>query len=258
MDIFQRTELLLGPRYIGRAAQTRVILFGVGGVGSWCAEMLIRSGIGHLTMVDSDRIASSNINRQLPATSRTVGKIKVEVLKERLLEINPKAEIVDLHTIYSKENSDQFGLDTFDYVLDCIDSLEHKVHLLREAAATKAAVFSSMGAALKTDPTGVQVAEFWNVKGCRLAASVRKHVKRQGGLAKKVYCVFSEELHNNKGEAFTYIPNEPQVDIDPTLSQDNWSNKKAAINGTVSYMPALFGLTLAGLVTKDISAKVDA
>lgn len=258
MNIFQRTELLLGPEYISRAAQTRVILFGVGGVGSWCAEMLIRSGIGHLTMVDSDRIAPSNINRQLPATTRTVGRVKVEVLKERLLEINPQAEIVGLHTIYSKESAESFALETFDYVIDCIDSLEHKVHLLCKAAETKAVVFSSMGAALKTDPTKVQVAEFWKVKGCRLAAAVRGRVKKQGGLNNKVYCVFSEELKQNSVFVETDGFTETQVDLDPTLSQDNWSKKKAAINGTVSYMPALFGLTLAGLVTKDIESKVDA
>ncbi len=140
-DIFQRTELLLGSNRMEKISQIRVILFGVGGVGSWCAESLVRSGIRHLTIVDSDRVAGSNINRQLMATTKTVGKVKVDILKERLLEINPDAEIVALQKIYSKESSGSFHLEQYDYIIDAIDSLENKVYLIQTATKTDA-VFS--------------------------------------------------------------------------------------------------------------------
>ena len=135
-----------------RIASTRVIIFGVGGVGSWCAESLVRSGIMHITIVDSDRVCASNINRQLMATTKTVGMVKVDVLKERLLEINPAAQITALQQIYCAETSDSFQLNSFDYIIDAIDSLENKADLIRTATKTSAVLFSSMGAALKMNP----------------------------------------------------------------------------------------------------------
>lgn len=256
MNIFQRTELLLGKTYIERASQTRVILFGVGGVGSWCAEMLIRAGIGHLTMVDSDRIGVSNINRQLQASTKTVGQVKVEVLKARLQEINPKAEIIALQEIYSAENCASFHLESFDFIIDAIDSFENKVHLIQEACKTKATLYSSMGAALRTDPTKIKVADFWEVKGCRLAAAVRKKIKKTGELPKKFKCVFSEEVLQNRGELFSSVKefgDEKTNPGNPELVNHNWNTKKGKINGTVSYMPAMYGMTIAGLVTQEIN-----
>ena len=150
-------------------SKKRVIIFGVGGVGSWCAESLVRSGISHLTIVDSDRICVTNVNRQLQATSKTVGLVKVNVLKDRLLEINPQAEIEAIQEIYSAENDPMFHLEEYDYIIDAIDSLENKVHLILRATECPGKFFSAMGAALKIDPTQVQVADFWKVHGCPLA-----------------------------------------------------------------------------------------
>ena len=172
-EIFQRTELLLGTETMERIAQCRVILFGVGGVGSWCAESLIRSGIGHLTIVDNDLVCASNVNRQLMATTRTIGQPKVEVLRERLLDINPAAHIEARHEIYTRETADDFQLDAYDYIIDAIDSLEHKCHLILHACRMPGRLFSSMGAALKMDPTASQVDEFWKVTGCPLARATR-------------------------------------------------------------------------------------
>lgn len=261
MKIFQRTELLLGKSFIEQAAQTRIIIFGIGGVGSWCAEMLIRSGIGHLTIVDSDRVCVTNINRQLVATTKTVGKVKTEILKERLAEINPKAEITALQKIYSPETSESFELDSYDYIIDAIDSLSNKVHLIQAATATKAVFFSSMGAALKIDPTRIKVAEFWKVQGCPLGAALRSRLKKQGGTSKKFMCVYSDELLQNEGddEPYTEIENTQLSNDgpgDPELLNHDWSTKKAKINGTSSYMPAMFGMTIAGLVTKDIKIRL--
>ena len=228
--LFQRTELLLGEKLMKKTAETRVILFGVGGVGSWCAESLVRSGIRHLSIVDFDCICETNINRQLMATTKTLGQAKVEVLKERLLEINPNAEIQAFQMFYNKETSDSFRLSEYDYIIDAIDSLENKVHLIQEATRTPAVFFSSMGAAFKIDASKIQVAEFWKVKGCPLGAALRRRLKKNGMPSKKFLCVFSEELLENKGT--------------------NVLGEKG--NGTVAHITAIFGFTLAGLVMKDL------
>ena len=134
--IFRRSELLLGDEAMSRIAEKRVIIFGVGGVGSWCAESLVRSGIRHLTIVDSDSVCASNINRQLMATTETVGCVKVDVLRERLLTINPAAEITAIHEFFTAETADSFHLDTYDYIIDAIDSLKDKALLILMATQT--------------------------------------------------------------------------------------------------------------------------
>ena len=242
-DIFNRTKRLVGDEILENIFQKRVILFGVGGVGSWCAESLVRSGIQNLTIVDSDNVSITNVNRQLMATTKTVGQVKVEVLKNRLLEINPHANIVALQDIYEEANTDKFQLDTFDYIIDAIDSLENKMQLLWHATRTKATVYSSMGAALKMDPTRIKVAEFWKVAGCPLARALRDKFKRKKlKLAKKVQCVYSDELLENLGGI-------PENDSAP----DEFH--KVAYNGTMAHATAIFGLTLAGLVMQDIYQK---
>ena len=239
-EIFNRTKRLVGDEIMESIFQKRVILFGVGGVGSWCAESLVRSGIRELVLVDSDRVSITNVNRQLMATTKTVGKVKVEVLKERLLEINPHANIVALQDIYEEANTEKFQLGTFDYIIDAIDSLENKMQLLWHATRTEATVFSSMGAALKMDPTRIKVAEFWKVAGCPLARALRDKFKRKKlKLGKKVMCVYSDELLENLGGV-------PENDSAP----DEFH--KVAYNGTMAHATAIFGFTLAGLVMQDI------
>jgi len=134
-EIFRRSELLLGPEAMGRIAEKRVIVFGVGGVGSWCAESLVRSGIRRLTIVDSDRVCATNINRQLMATTKTVGQVKVDALKERLLTINPSAEITALQQLFTAETAESFELETYDYIIDAIDSLKDKALLILMATS---------------------------------------------------------------------------------------------------------------------------
>jgi len=245
--IFKRAELLLGTEMMDKIANTRIILFGIGGVGSWCAESLIRTGVKYLTIVDSDRVCETNINRQLMATTKTVGQQKVDALKARLLEINPEAEITTLGKVYSEETSGSFHIETYDYVVDAIDSLKHKVHLIRTATRTKAKLFSSMGAALKIDPTRIKVAEFWKVQGCPLAAALRRKMKQGEKPAKKFLCVYSDELLENKG--LKYENDESKSS--ELLKQDNPSIK-ASTNGTLAHITAIFGFTLAGLIIKDI------
>ena len=197
--IFKRTELLVGNTAFKQISEVRVIIFGVGGVGSWCAESLVRSGIKYLTIVDSDRVCITNINRQLMATTETVGQVKVEALKKRLLSINPTAEINALQQIYCAETADSFQIETYDYIIDAIDSLENKALLIHHACTTEATFFSSMGAALKMDSLKIDVAEFWKVKGCPLAAALRRKFKKNKTFpSKKFKCVYSEELMKNQ------------------------------------------------------------
>ena len=254
-QIFHRSRLLMGDAPLQRLHDIRVILFGVGGVGSWCAESLVRSGVKHLTIVDSDRVNISNVNRQLMATTQTVGQVKVEVLKERLLSINPEAEITAIQDIYNAENSESFRLNEYDVIIDAIDSLAEKAHLLLTASRTDALLYSSMGAALKMDPTRIQVAEFMKVRGCPLGRALRKKMKHQKVRpAKKFLCVYSDEVLPNLGEA-DVDGYEPTI-AESTTTQEgredllshNWNERKAQINGTMSHITAMFGFMLAGLI----------
>lgn len=224
-EIFQRSELLLGAEAMDRIAEKRVIVFGVGGVGSWCAESLVRSGIRHLTIVDSDSVCASNINRQLMATTETIGRVKVDVLKDRLLTINPAAEITAIHEFFTADTAESFHLDTYDYIIDAIDSLKDKTLLILMACQTEAQFFSSMGAALKLDPTRIKVDEFWKIQGDPLARVLRKRFKREGQYsARKFQCVYSDELIEPQGEG----------------------------KGSLVHITAIFGFMLAGLVIQDI------
>lgn len=233
--IFSRQELIFGEEGMQAIQSKKVIIFGVGGVGSWCAEALVREGIVNLTIVDSDRVSITNVNRQLMATTKTVGLVKVEVLKERLLDINPDANINAIEGVFSAETSADFNLDSYDYIIDAIDSLKDKADLILTATKTKAKLFSSMGAALKMDPTKIDIAEFWNVKGCPLAAALRRRFKHNKSFpSKKFRCVFSPELLSNR-----FVSEETDV-------------RKAQINGSLVHATATFGFMLCGLVMQDI------
>ncbi len=224
--IFSRTEMLMGAEAMERLRRTRVVVFGLGGVGSWCAEALVRSGVGHLTMVDPDYVDVTNINRQLPALSSTLGRPKVEVLRERFLDINPEAEIVARQERFMVETAANFGIEEFDYVIDAIDSIQDKIELILSTTHYPLpTLYSSMGAARKMDPQQVRVTEFWKVDGCPLAATLRKRMRKQKRFPERKFkCVWSPER-----------------------------NDDAQPKGTLMPVTATFGLTLACLVIKDIT-----
>ena len=231
-EIFQRAEALLGTEALERIGKQRVIIFGTGGVGSWCAEALVRTGVCQMTIVDFDCVDVTNINRQLMATTQTVGQPKVEVLRERLLAINPEAEITALQKSFTEETADEFNLDNYDYIIDAIDSLNDKALLILKSCETEARLFSSMGAALKLDPTKIQVAEFWKVKGDPLARALRNRFRKaQQKPQRKFQCVFSEESPSS----LLVPPSSPK--------------------GSLVHITAIFGMTLAGLVVQDIRSK---
>lgn len=251
-EFFSRSEALLGAEMMEALRTKRVILFGVGGVGSWCAEALIRTGLTHLTIVDGDTVQPSNINRQLSATRETLSRPKVEVLRERLLTINPDAEIVAIHKMYEPAGQPQscksfplgedpfnFHLSSFNYVIDAIDSVAAKADLIINATRARGTkVFSSMGAALRLDPTKVTTGELMSVKGDALAKAVRARMKKMGlHPYKKVKCVYSTE------QALRPLSN-------PSISQDS------PVKGSLMQVTAVFGCTLASLLIDDIMQKM--
>lgn len=243
---FSRSELLLGETVMKRLADVRVIVFGLGGVGSWAAETLVRTGLVHLTIVDFDRVAPSNINRQMPATRLTVGLPKTEVVRRRLLEINPDAEVVAIEEAYNAETAHDFDFNAFDYVIDAIDSLRDKALLINNVTRSSCRLFSSMGAALKTDPTKIEIAEFWKVKGDRLAAALRVRFKKSGEFpAKKFKVVFSPEIHENRE------PDALSATM-PDVIERQASAMKPCVNGSLMQVTAVAGITLASLVVNDL------
>ena len=224
-SFFQRTELLLGTNAMRALAKTRVIVVGTGGVGSWCAEALARTAVGHLTLVDSDRVCASNVNRQLMATSATIGEPKVTALARRLREINPAADIKAVDGVYSADTASTFKLEEFDYVIDAIDSVADKAQLIRHALSLPSVtLFSSMGAARRLDPFRIRATEFWKVQGDGLARALRNRFRKTGEFpARKFTCVWSEEP--------------PRAEA-----------------GTVMHVTAAFGLALASLVVRKVEA----
>ena len=198
--MFTRTIQLIGEDGFTTLQRARVILFGVGGVGGWCAETLLRTGIGHLTLVDFDKVDTTNLNRQVVATASNIGQSKVLEMQKRLLSIAPKADVLAIDRQYNTETANTFDLAQYDIVIDAIDMVECKALLLYHATQTGCKVYSSMGAGRKTNPQKIRTAEFWKVQGCPLARALRTKMKKTGLLpASKIQCVYSEEISGDQG-----------------------------------------------------------
>jgi len=229
MEQFERTIQLLGQATFERLQHTRVILFGVGGVGGWCAEALVRTGLGHLTLVDFDTVSPSNINRQVVATRQNIGLSKVEQMRQRLLTICPETDIVAIDKRYTAETAADFDLSQYDYIIDAIDSVDDKMLLIYNATShcspLTSHLISSMGAARKIDLSQIRVAEFWRVQGCPLARALRTKMKKSGLLPQQKFrCVYSPEISSDAG--------------------------------TLAPVVATFGMYLANLVIQDIQQKM--
>ncbi len=252
---FHRLQLITGKAGLNALAKTRVIIFGVGGVGSWTAEALLRSGIGHLSIVDSDLVCVTNINRQIQATMDTVGQPKVTVLRERLQAINPEARIVAREAIYDRTTADQFDLGSYDYVVDAIDSLSCKIELITNALKTDTILFSSLGAASKLDPTRIRVSSIWKTRGCRLGSLVRKRLRNRG-VSDKFLCVYSDELIPAQegdfgcGTGNCVCPKSSKADIDTGAHE--WCSSKQQINGSAAHITGIFGFYLCGLIIQSV------
>lgn len=233
-----RMELLIGAEALERLAGLRVAVFGVGGVGSVCAESLVRSGVKNITLVDSDCVAESNINRQLPAFVSTVGYPKVFVMAERLGDIAPDATITPVQSLYSMGNKEGFDFKSFDVVVDAIDSLAHKIDLLATASEAGCKVFCSLGAAGKLDPTKVRSASIWNTTGCPLGKLVRNGLRKRG-FTGDFMAVYSEE----KSVAFA---------VDPETAESHGDSTRASILGSAMPVTGAFGLALSSLVIRSV------
>lgn len=198
--MFTRTIQLIGEDGFRALQNAHVILFGVGGVGGWCAETLLRTGIGHLTIVDFDKVDITNINRQVVATLDNIGQSKVFEMQKRLLTIAPEADIQAIDRQYNSETADTFDLAHYDIVIDAIDMVECKALLLYRATQAGCKVYSSMGAGRKTDPQKIRTTEFWKVQGCPLARALRTKMKKAGLMpASQIQCVYSEEISGDQG-----------------------------------------------------------
>jgi len=230
-----RTELLIGPQALLRLRKTNVLLIGLGGVGSFAGEFLVRSGIGKITIVDGDTVDPTNKNRQLQALDSTAGQPKANLLKARYLDINPQLEIQSFDRFLEPQDIDQLlTSEPFDFVLDCIDSVLPKITLLSTARKHKVKIYSSMGAGGKMDPSKIRVADLYQTKECKFAQQVRKQLKRIDK-RKGIIAIYSEEI-------------QPKA----ALKYTDGSKYKKSYYGTISYMPALFGLTMASEVIRKV------
>jgi tRNA A37 threonylcarbamoyladenosine dehydratase len=258
--LFQRLTLLTGMETMEILGRTRVMVFGVGGVGSWCAEALARSGIGDITIVDSDRVCVTNINRQVQATTGTVGRSKTEVLEERLLAINPACRVTSWERVFSRETAALFGIEKVDYIIDAIDSLSYKLDLIELAVKEGVPLFSCMGMAQKLDPTRIKTADIWDTAGCPLARLVRAGLRKRGfrGHFTAVYSTERLPLHGEIetpcGTARCLCPARNHCDEGGENSggAPEWCSSKKVINGSAVTVTAAAGMVLASLVLRDI------
>ena len=234
---FDRTKRLLGADAMNKLKDSHVAVFGIGGVGGHAADALVRSGIGEITIVDSDEVAESNINRQLIATTKTVGRKKVEVMKEHLLEINPEVVVHVYDCFFLPETKNQFDFTAYDYVIDAVDTVTAKLALVESCQEAGVPIVSSMGAGNKLDPTAFEVTDIYKTSVCPLAKVMRKELKTRG--IKKLKVVYSKE-----------IPVEP-IEDEAFVSDEVRSRR--ATPGSIAFVPSVAGLILAGEVIKDLA-----
>lgn len=230
---FSRTELLLGSEAMEKLSRSRVAVFGVGGVGGYVCEALARSGVGAFDLIDSDTVSITNLNRQIIATHSTIGRYKVDVMRERILDINPEADIKVHRCFFLPENASDFPFDSYDYVVDAVDTVTAKIALVLKAKETGVPIISSMGAGNKLEGSMFQVADIYKTKVCPLAKVMRRELKSRG--IKRLKVVYSEE--------------QPIV---PGKSSEELPAGRRSVPGSIAFVPSVAGLILAGEVVKDL------
>ncbi|ONI42329.1 tRNA cyclic N6-threonylcarbamoyladenosine(37) synthase TcdA [Candidatus Epulonipiscium fishelsonii] len=234
--MFSRTERLLGKDALQKLCHTKVAIFGIGGVGSYVAEALARTGVGHLVLIDSDDIVVSNINRQIHATQETIGKSKVEVMKKRILSINPNIEVITFQMLYNKETAAELLSIEYDYVVDAIDMVTSKLDLIERCTNQNIPIISAMGAGNKLDPTKLEVTDIYKTSVCPLAKVMRHELKKRG--IKKLKVVYSKEMP-----------------VKPLPDNENGGRKQ--IPSSAIFVPATAGLVIASEVVRDIEKKIE-
>ena len=247
MNQFSRTELLIGTEGVNKLKHSSVAVFGIGGVGSFTVEALIRGGIGNITIIDSDEVCPSNINRQLIATNTTIGRPKVEVMRDRILEINPEARVMIYQTFYTADNACEFDLSKYDYIVDAIDTVSSKLILIENAKASSVPIISCMGAGNKLDPTRFEVADIYETSVCPLAKVMRYELRKRGIESLKV--VYSKEPPIKPIQKSEEVPVDKK---ETSLETPQKRPVKRQVPGSVSFVPPVAGLIIAGEVIKDI------
>lgn len=247
---FSRTELLLGKEAMDKLSKSRVAVFGIGGVGGYVCEALVRSGVGAFDLIDDDKVCLTNLNRQIIATRKTVGKYKAEVMKERILEINPDADVRIHKCFFLPENADEFQFDEYDYVVDAVDTVTAKITLVMKAQEMNVPVISCMGAGNKLDASQFKVADIYKTKVCPLAKVMRRELKKRG--VKKLKVVYSEEQPTRPIEDMS-ISCRNHCICPPGAAHK--CTERRDIPGSVAFVPSVAGLIIAGEVVKDLTKK---
>lgn len=247
LDQFSRTRLLLGYDAVEKLKNARVAVFGIGGVGGYVCEALIRSGVGHFDLIDNDKVSLSNINRQIIATRKTVGRYKTEVMRERMLDINPEAEVLLYNSFFLPENADEFPFEKYDYVVDAVDTVTAKIELVMKCKEKGVPIISSMGAGNKLDPSAFKVADIYKTNVCPLAKVMRHELKKRG--VKKLKVVYSEEKAIKPLEDISVSCENGS--ILPQETEFKASNRRST-PGSVAFVPSVAGLIIAGEVVKDL------
>lgn len=247
LNQFSRTELLLGKEAMERLSKSRVAVFGVGGVGGYVCEALVRSGVGGFDLIDDDKVCLTNLNRQIIATRKTVGQYKVEVMKERILEINPEADVRIHKCFFLPENAEDFSFEEYDYVVDAVDTVTAKIELIMQAKGKNIPIISSMGAGNKLDGSQFRVADIYQTKVCPLAKVMRRELKKRGVKSLKV--VYSEEkpIRPIDDMAISCRTN----CICPPGAKHKCTERRD-IPGSTAFLPSIAGLIIAGEVVKDL------
>ncbi len=248
LNQFSRTQLLFGAERMERLKEKKVIIFGIGGVGGYAVEAMVRSGIEKFVLVDDDKVCLTNLNRQIIATRKTIGKYKTEVMKERILEINPNAEVEIRNCFFLPENADEFNFEEYDYVIDAVDTVTAKLEIIMRAKAAGVPVISSMGAGNKLDPTKFQVADIYKTSICPLARVMRRECKKRG--IKKLKVVYSTEA-----------PTRPLDDMSISCRTNcvcppgakHKCTERRDIPGSTAFVPSVAGLIVGGEVIKDLA-----
>lgn len=247
LNQFSRTQLLLGEEAMERLKNARVAVFGIGGVGGYTVEALVRSGVHAFDLIDDDKICLTNLNRQIIATRKTVGKLKVEVMRDRILDINPEADVRMHPCFYLPENADDFDFSEYDYVVDAVDTVTAKIDIIMQAKAKNVPVISSMGAGNKMDPTRFEVADIYKTSVCPLAKVMRRELKKRG--VKKLKVVYSTEKAKRPIEDMAISCRNHC--ICPPGAQHKCTERRD-IPGSTAFVPSVVGLIIAGEVIKDI------
>ncbi len=249
LNQFSRTQLLFGEEAMETLANKRVAIFGIGGVGGYVCESLVRTGVGHFDIVDDDKVCLTNINRQIIATRKTVGKDKVEVMKERMLDINPKADIRVHKCFFLPENADDFPFEEYDYVVDAVDTVTAKIEIIMRCKELGVPVISCMGAGNKLDPSRFRVSDLYKTTMCPLAKVMRREMKKRG--VKNLKVVFSDEKPVTPLEDMSISCKKNC--ICPPGAERKCTDRRA-IPGSTAFAPAVAGLILASEVVKDLTA----